>query len=113
VSRPSEATLNPHSICLLYGYILALRRIEWVWGIVQDHPHARRLLDEVNAGVFDSSPHVDEIRSLLVTIWKCVLPDGKLGDAFEINLSACAPWAEKLLEGFGYMSILNYLYLRE
>lgn len=68
------------------------------------------LLDEVNAGVFDSSPHVDEIRSLLAAIWECVMPEGKSEDSFEITLSACGPWAEKLLEGLGHMTILNLLY---
>jgi len=67
------------------------------------------LLDEVNAGAIDSSPHADEIRRLLVEIWKCVMPEGKSEDSFEINLSACGPWAEKLLEGLEYITILNCL----
>lgn len=68
------------------------------------------LLDEVNSGVLDSSPHIDEIRGLLVNIWKCVMPEGKSEDNFVISLSACGPWAEKLLEGLGYMTLLNFLY---
>lgn len=71
------------------------------------------LLDEVNSGVLDSSPHVDEIGGLLVEIWKCVLPEGKAEDTFEICLSVCGPWAEKLMEGLGYMTILNCLYAQE
>jgi hypothetical protein len=71
------------------------------------------LLDEVNSGVLDSSPHVDEIRELLVAIWKSVMPEGKIEDTFEINLSSCGPWAEKLLEGLSHMTILNYLYVQE
>jgi len=70
------------------------------------------LLEEVNSGVLDSSPHVDEIRSLLVEIWKCVMPEGKTEDTFEISLSSCGPWAEKLLEGLGHMTILNCLYVQ-
>ncbi len=70
------------------------------------------LLDEVNAGVFDSSPHADEIRRLLVEIWKCVMPEGKSEDSFEISLSSCGAWAEKLLEGLGHMTILNCLYVQ-
>jgi len=69
-------------------------------------------LDEVNSGDIDSSPHADEIRSLLVEIWKCVMPEGKTEDTFEINLSSCGPWAEKLLEGLGHMTILNCLYVQ-
>lgn len=67
------------------------------------------LLDEVNTGAIDSSPHADEIRRLLVEIWKCVMPEGKSEDSFEINLSACGPWAEKLLEGLEYITIFNCL----
>jgi hypothetical protein len=70
------------------------------------------LLDEVNSGVLDSSPHVDEIRELLVTIWKCVMPNDNAEDSFEISLSSCGPWAEKLLESLGHMTILNYLYVQ-
>lgn len=69
------------------------------------------LLDEVNAGAIDSSPHADEIRRLLVEIWKCVMPEGKTEDTFEITLSRCGPWAEKLLEGLESMTILNCLYV--
>ncbi|KAF0216746.1 MAG: hypothetical protein FD174_3569 [Geobacteraceae bacterium] len=69
------------------------------------------LLDEVNSGVLDSSPHADQIRELLVAIWKCVMPEGKSEDVFEISLSSCGPWSEKLLEGLGHMTILNYLYV--
>ncbi|OHB32750.1 MAG: hypothetical protein A2X79_02005 [Desulfuromonadaceae bacterium GWB2_53_15] len=69
------------------------------------------LLDEVNAGVFDSSPHADEIRVLLVNIWKCVMPDGNTENTYEIKLSDCDQWAEKLLEGLGHMTMLNHFYL--
>lgn len=68
------------------------------------------LLDEVNSGVLDSSPHVDEIRELLVAIWKCVMPNDNTEDSFEISLSSCGAWAEKLLESLGHMTILNYFY---
>jgi hypothetical protein len=71
------------------------------------------LQDEVNAGVIDSSPHANEIQSLLEEIWKCVMPDNKNEIPFEICLSVCGPWAEKLLEGLGHMAILNYLYTQE
>jgi len=70
------------------------------------------LLDEVNAGVLDSSPHIDQIRSLLVEIWKCVMPEGNIKETFEINLSACGPWAEKLLEGLGHITVLNVLWFK-
>lgn len=71
------------------------------------------LLDEVNSGVLDSSPHIDEIRNLLVIIWKCIMPEDNTEDKFTITLSACGPWAEKLLEGLGHMTMLNYLYGQE
>jgi len=68
------------------------------------------LLDEVNSGVLDASPHIEEIRMLLVKIWGCVMPDGKAEDSFEIELASCNQWAEKLMEGAGYMTFLKFLY---
>lgn len=69
------------------------------------------LLDEVNVGAIDSSPYANEIRGLLVEIWKCVMPEGKSENSFEISLSVCGPWAEKLLEGLGHIGVLNCLYV--
>ncbi len=69
------------------------------------------LLDEINSGALGSSPYADEIGELLRVVWKCIFPNDTAEDNFEISLSGCGPWAEKLLEGLGHMTLLNYLYM--